>query len=395
MKEIWRMEKHSRPRPGTRVLAAAFLIASAVLLFSAFQTRAGSPPAEGQAANLAYRETAFQTQPEDGSDEYCLSCHANPDMTLTLPNGDVISLHVSPDDITHSVHGDLGITCRACHVDIHTYPHPPIPFQSARELSLSYYEACQRCHKNLYEETLDSIHAEFLLQGDPRAPVCTDCHGAHQVLDPDQPRSRVSFTCGQCHTEILEVYQHSVHGAALIQEDNPDVPVCTDCHGVHDIYDPRTIEFRIAEPELCAGCHANEELMAKYGLSADVYTTYDLSWHGVDVAVFQARWPNLWHQSAVCSDCHGVHDILSHGNPASRVHPDNLLGTCQQCHEGAGPLFVSAWTGHYDISVERTPFVYYTEVFYSSFTPFVLILSAVYVVLQIIRINVRRARRSL
>jgi predicted CXXCH cytochrome family protein len=63
----------------------------------------------------------------------------------------------------------------------------------------------------------------------------------------------------------------------LIQEDNPDVPVCTDCHGVHNIQDPRTEQFRIEEPDLCAGCHANAELMSEYNLPANVYDLYKLS----------------------------------------------------------------------------------------------------------------------
>jgi len=117
-------------------------------------------------------------------------------------------------------------------------------------------------------------------------------------------------TCGNCHTDEYSTYQSSVHGNALIQESNPDVPVCTTCHGVHNIQDPRTQQFRVNEPDLCASCHANQEMMGKYGLSADVYSLYSLSWHGVDVSVYQARWPTIQHQTAICSDCHGIHDIL-------------------------------------------------------------------------------------
>jgi hypothetical protein len=115
----------------------------------------------------------------------------------------------------------------------------------------------------------------------------------------------------------------------------------------------------------------------------------------VDVAVYQARWPNLWHNSAVCSDCHGVHDILKTDNPNSSVNPTHLLSTCQKCHPDAGPKFVGAWTGHNPVSLERTPFVFYTEVFYNTFAYVVLWASAIYVLLQIIRLTVARVRRSL
>jgi predicted CXXCH cytochrome family protein len=227
------------------------------------------------------------------------------------------------------------------------------------------------------------------------APVCTDCHGAHYTQYPNQPRALISDTCGQCHTEIFDIYKNSIHGSALIEENNPDVPVCTDCHGVHNIQDPRTALFRIESPELCAGCHADPALMAKYGYDSDVYNLYSISWHGVDVEVYKANWPTIWHESAVCTDCHGVHNILPASNPASSVSPQNLLATCRKCHPDAGPNWTGAWTGHNEISLERTPLVYYTNVFYVYFVPVVLILAGVYVLLRIIRATVDRVRRNL
>jgi hypothetical protein len=56
---------------------------------------------------------------------------------------------------------------------------------------------------------------------------------------------------------------------------------------------------------------------------------------------------------------------------------------------------VGAWTGHNEVSLERTPFVFYTQAFYTSFSPFVLWLSIIYVVLQIIRSTANRIRRSI
>lgn len=348
----------------------------------------------GAALHLAVNARAEEQQ-QQSTEEYCLSCHGDTDLSMTLPSGETLSLYISRETLDSSIHSPLGIECEACHTEITTYPHPEIDFQSKRELSRALYLACQKCHSNKYEDTQDSIHEQVAEQGRLEAPVCTDCHGAHDVKPPAEPRARISETCGQCHTEIFEKYRSSVHGSALIDEDNPDVPVCTDCHGVHNIQDPRTAQFRVESPELCAGCHADEELMSKYGLSANVYNLYRLSWHGVDVSVYQARWPNLWHNSAVCTDCHGTHDILRTEDPDSRVNAANLLSTCQQCHPQASPNWTGAWTGHEEISLERTPFVFYTEAFYNSFTPFVLVASALYVLLQILRATVERIRRSL
>ncbi len=266
---------------------------------------------------LASLTGAFPARAQTTS-EYCLGCHSNPNASLTLPDGEILSLHIPPEMLQNSVHGQVGLECSACHADIHTYPHPEQKYNSRRELARAYYLTCRKCHSENYDKTLDSMHAQAAEQGNLDAPICTDCHGAHDVQTPDEPRSLVSETCGQCHTEIFNQYKDSVHGGALIQENNPDVPVCTDCHGVHNIQDPRTEQFRIAEPDLCAGCHADPALMGKYNLPANVYDLYQLSWHGVDVSVYKSRWPTIWHNSAICSDCHGIHDIRKTDDPASR-----------------------------------------------------------------------------
>jgi predicted CXXCH cytochrome family protein len=342
----------------------------------------------------------FAYTPVDAGDKlqetehYCLSCHNNPDLSVQLPDGETLSLYIPTEIIEHSIHSQQGIECEACHTQIKTYPHPEIEYKNSRELSRSYYLSCRKCHSANYEKTLDSMHAEAAEAGDMDAPVCTDCHGAHDVSSPDEPRSLISKTCGKCHDEIYEEYLGSIHGGMLVDEDNPDVPVCTDCHGVHNISDPGSELFHVQSPDLCASCHADAELMEKYGLSPNVYDLYELSWHGVDIAVFKAMWPTIHHESAVCTDCHGIHDMLASSDPDSRVNPDNLLNTCRKCHPDAGPNWTSAWTGHHEISLERTPYLYYVDRFYISFSRLILWLSAVYVALQIFRSIVNRVRRS-
>lgn len=346
-------------------------------------------------ASILFATSVQAQEPGHQTEEYCLSCHADPGLSISLPNGETLSLHISAETLLQSTHSPLGIECEACHTEIQTYPHPEINYTSPRELSRAYYLACQKCHSDNYDKTLDSMHAQVAAEGVLDAPICTDCHGTHDVRPPDEPRALISDTCGQCHTKIFEEYQTSIHGMELIEMDNPDVPVCTDCHGVHNIQDPRTAQFRVESPELCAGCHADPYLMDKYGLSANVYNIYELSWHGVDVSVYKANWPTIWHESAVCTDCHGVHNIRRTDDPASSVNPENLLATCQKCHPNAGPNWTGAWTGHHEISLKRTPFVFYTDAFYTSFAPVVLWLSIIYVVLKIIRSTVDRVRRSL
>jgi predicted CXXCH cytochrome family protein len=334
-------------------------------------------------------------QPKQRTEEFCLTCHSRPGLKMTLPSGEVLSLYIDPTQLETSVHSPNGIECEACHTNITSYPHPAITYQTTRELSRNLYAACQKCHPDNYSRTLDSMHAQVAEAGNLDAPVCTDCHGSHYIHPPDDPRTLIPETCGNCHTEEFSIYQSSVHGNALEQELNPDVPVCITCHGVHNIQDPRTQQFRVNEPDLCASCHANQQMMAKYGLSADVYSLYSLSWHGINVSVYQARWPTIQHSSAVCTDCHGTHDILAPNDPNSSVNPNNLLATCQKCHPGVSANWTAAWTGHYKVSLQRTPILFYVESFYSFFIPAILVICGVYVALQFIRLMVDRVRRSL
>lgn len=353
---------------------------------------------------LAWLSTPAQAGPLPQSTEtYCLSCHGqshqetgtvSPVLSMTLPSGEPVSLSVARDTLAHSVHSPLGIECQACHTNIKTYPHPAIDFQTRRDVARAYAPACQKCHASNSSQSLDSVHATAAQAGNLEAPLCTDCHGAHDVQPPAQPRAKISTTCSQCHAAIYNSYKDSVHGRVLIADDNPDVPVCTDCHGVHNIQDPRTAQFRVDTPDLCAGCHADPQRMSKYGLSTDVYRLYSTSWHGVDIAVYKANWPTIWHDSAVCTDCHGIHDIRPTSDPASKVNPQNLLTTCRQCHADAGPNWPAAWTGHNRISFERTPALFYVDRFYATFAAGVLWLSILYVALQILRAVVNRVRRS-
>src|SRR5690606_31527529 len=146
---------------------------------------------------------------------------------------------------------------------------------------------------------------------------------------------------------VFEQYQNSVHGAALFAESNPDVPTCIDCHGVHDITDPKTNLFRVRSPQLCATCHADAELMGKYDITPNVFDSYLTDFHGSTVALFEQQDPNVPTNKAVCFDCHGVHDIARVDDQTSRVVRENLVATCQECHPGATADFPDSWVGHF------------------------------------------------
>ena len=308
-----------------------------------------------------------------GKDAACLSCHQNAGPGITFGDGLKVSVMVDPQVFQASVHGQKGVACVDCHVGISSYPHPKPSAQTYREYSLASDQLCRTCHAANYREAQDSVHGRLIANGNRVSPSCTDCHGAHDVASPNQPRARSSQTCSKCHGEIYTDYSAGVHGAALLAESNQDVPVCTDCHGVHRMADPRTAEFRVESPDLCAKCHGDEQKMAKYGLSSRVTATYQREFHGVTATIYKTNYPTVWCYKAVCTDCHGVHNIRKTDDQRSSVYEDNLPATCGKCHAGATANFAAAWIGHYEPSPDSSPLVYYVNLFYQIVIPLVMV----------------------
>lgn len=312
----------------------------------------------------------------------CESCHTLLQSEKTLASGETLSLHLDLAELAESVHGlhlintDGGapLKCADCHVDMERYgfPHPESNVMDLRELQLGMQNICGDCHEDIYRQQLTSVHGKAQAYGTMVAASCVDCHGSHDVENPSVPREKISQTCGNCHSTINDQYEHSVHGAALLGEQNPDVPVCTDCHGVHDIGDPRTAEFRLSSPEMCGKCHADKELMEKYDISTNVFDSYVSDFHGTTVALFEEQSPHEETNKAVCYDCHGVHDILPATDENSHIIRANLLVTCRQCHPDAGDNFPDAWMSHFEPSLEHNTLVFFVDWFYRLLIPGVM-----------------------
>lgn len=308
---------------------------------------------------------------ETPDNDYCLSCHSIPDFSMTLDSGEKLFLTVDEERFHDSVHGEDNewqmLACVDCH-EGYRYPHEPVIATTLREYTLEKQAYCAECHQPKVDETADSVHAAALANGMEEAAVCSDCHDAHYAPIPNEPRSRISQTCRQCHSTVYNEYARSVHGEALLEEDNPDVAVCTDCHGVHQIGDPNLAAFRASSPELCGKCHADEQLMAKYDISTEVFETYVADFHGTTVTLFEVQDPDVPTNKAVCYDCHGVHDIRSPDDPNAGIK-QNLLDTCRQCHPNASENFPDTWLSHYRPSLEHHPMVFLVETFYKIVIP--------------------------
>jgi hypothetical protein len=142
--------------------------------------------------------------------------------------------------------------------------------------------------------------------------------------------------CGICHPGERVSFLKSGHASEGV--------TCVSCHGGDATSTVESVAHggsfrrhlqRAQIPPLCASCHADQRLMRPYGLPVDQYALYQTSAHGKRLAAGDTR-------VAVCSDCHGVHDILSPSDPASRVATRNIPRTCGTCHpagtaEGGGP----------------------------------------------------------
>ena len=321
--------------------------------------------------------------------ETCLSCHGDETASLDLASGEKVSLYVDRKVLERSVHGTR-VRCTQCHPGMDELPHPERPLGSLREYQASFRESCRRCHFENYTKALDGVHEKQHAAGNLDAPFCADCHGSHDVAPPGKPRVRISQTCAPCHSGVYDAYAKSVHGKALVDENNPDVPVCTDCHRSHDIEDPKSSAYRLKTPEGCGTCHADPNVMGKYGLSTNVLSSYLSDFHGMSASLYRTQSGAPQKVVAVCVDCHGVHDITKVRDAGSKVLKANLVKTCQKCHPEATESFPAAWLSHYEPGWKKAPLVYGVQIFYKVFIPFIIGGLLLQILLHLWRVVVNR-----
>lgn len=312
----------------------------------------------------------------------CELCHAKPGFQKKLENGRIVSLYVPPDSIAASVHYKRD--CTDCHRDVNEIPHKP---------GLQRVD-CTGCHYignlagapelPIYEQYHESVHGRAALAGNKNAPLCQDCHGAHNVHKPreeDSPLSHknIPASCGRCHVEIYSQYRHSVHGKLLAQG-NPNVPTCTDCHGEHTIEkpdEPASSVFSTHIPETCGKCHAAENIVSKYGVSTEQVETYTESFHGI-ATTFGSK------KAANCASCHGAHDILPPNDPDSKVYPANIPKTCGKCHPEANANWARGKI-HINAAKKEAGIIYYVASFFKWLTISTLVGLAINIVLDLRR----------
>lgn len=330
------------------------------------------------------------TEPRDRTEDLaCLECHGDPEQETDLDSEETLSLYVDAGVLARSVHDD--VDCTECHTDLkgQSEKHKAKPFPKRREFTIAYSEQCKDCHFQNFTRSLDGVHHGLQAKGKTEAAVCVDCHGAHDIGKASQPRSRISRTCAKCHEKISQAYSKSVHGSALEEKENPDVPSCTDCHRAHDIVDPRQDAWLLETPQMCGRCHTNEKMMAKYKLSTQVLSSYLQDFHGATVELQKGSGGGK-PVTALCTDCHGIHDIQKVNDPGSKVMQANLVETCRKCHKDASADFPNAWLSHYEPTMERAPLVYLVGLFYRFLIPFMIGSLILQIALHLWRVVVNR-----
>jgi cytochrome b subunit of formate dehydrogenase/5-methylcytosine-specific restriction endonuclease McrA len=333
------------------------------------------------------------------TNEDCLTCHSDATLTNEV-NGQKISLYVDGTKLAHSIHGSM-FTCVDCHKDVKGLGHQTTPkkiacsdchsdAQQAYDHSLHAKSTkagagpaanCQDCHGGAHEivgaddpkspvahanipatcgrchgqkflmesngesaQTFlsyqESVHGRAVEKGSQKAAVCTDCHGAHEILAANDQKSpiykfNVPATCGKCHTQIQQTFMASIHGQGIARG-NGLAPVCTDCHGIHSIKAHLDPNSPVSEQNLarvtCARCHEGVRLSQEFGLPGNRVSSYMDSYHGL-----AAQGGSV--VAANCASCHGVHNILPSSDPHSTINRANLDTTCGKCHKGVTQKF--------------------------------------------------------
>src|SRR5215470_531390 len=152
-------------------------------------------------------------------------------------------------------------------------------------------------------------------------------------------RAQAQNTCLVCHASLDPPLQVTEQQFASDIHSQKGL-TCASCHGGDPAKADMDAMSRAAGfrgkierknvPELCGRCHSDAVFMRKYNpsLRTDQLSQYRTSIHG-------KRLVQDDNKVAICTDCHGVHDLRPAADAASNVNPLNIAKTCSRCHANA------------------------------------------------------------
>lgn len=161
--------------------------------------------------------------------------------------------------------------CASCHG---AHDIRPARDAASRVHRGSVVETCTTCHAGIRAPYASGVHGQAVAAGNATAPVCADCHTAHDIgrVTAETWQLGVISECGTCHNESLRTYRDTFHGK-VTELGFTRVAKCSDCHGAHGILPASNPQSTVsAERRLatCQTCHPSATAnFARYDPHAD------------------------------------------------------------------------------------------------------------------------------
>ncbi|MBV5348556.1 hypothetical protein JZU61_02685, partial [bacterium] len=216
------------------------------------------------------------------------------------------------------------------------------------------------------------IHGRAFLNNEKYAPTCKECHGTHEILKSDDPKSRtykmnIPILCGSCHKEgapvaraynigehnILENYSEGIHGQGLYKKGLIVSATCNNCHGNHLIL-PHTNVSSSTSPKniaaTCMQCHASDNTCLKCHANSDTHKMVDNKAVSLKVEVGDLAASS--HKNITCVKCHS--DVSIH---LSRPCETSGKVDCSACHAEESDIYFASGHGQaYFNKKENAPY---------------------------------------
>ncbi len=292
------------------------------------------------------------------SNSDCLTCHGDKSLTVKR-SGATISLYTDSAALAASKHGPAD--CIACHTDLakKDFPHEGKVAPAT----------CSKCHVDEGRRNARSQHGIPNPGGGASTPRCADCHGGHDIVASNDPRSpvlpaRIAALCGACHStgesvhrkrdlhggEAAANYPELIHGA-LAKKGLTVGATCVSCHTAHDVLPLKNDRSSVARAQLaatCMQCHTKLEDVHRKVIPAD-------RWVAGSTAIPACVTCHAPHKTAgsaygaspanaACLRCHEKNDIKASTDGHSlKVQSNAMAGSvhakvsCSQCHSSVDP----------------------------------------------------------
>lgn len=183
---------------------------------------------------------------------------------------------------------------------------------------------CKGCHTNVEKKHI--FHP--WMSSAPLKDDCKNCHEHHYTSPVRGRNSNLSGIstvdkCGTCHIDVKEAFMKSEHYKVLSHSSGEFSPDCNYCHR-HPITKGWISDYKERKDNqnnICIECHKtdshNPEVLKK-------------------VSNFDSRHAKLRlsgkEHAAVCTDCHGYHNIAKNEDFDAQLHIKNAYNACGKCH---------------------------------------------------------------